>query len=63
MKTFCVEVYDEETIQMMKFIKNEQGIYYAEQFRRGLRLYFLELQKRKQESENKAVSKNKRKQK
>ena len=49
MKMFTIEIYDDETIDMLEKIKNEKDITYSDQFRRGLKLLFAELEKENQE--------------
>ena len=48
MKMFTIEIYDDETIDMLEKIKNEKDITYSDQFRRGLKLLFAELEKKDQ---------------
>ena len=49
MKFYGIEIYDDETNDMIEKIKNEKDISYSDQFRRGLKLLFAELEKENQE--------------
>ena len=53
MKMFTIEIYDDKTIDLLEKIKNEKGITYSDQFRRGLKLLFAKLEKEDQAKETK----------
>lgn len=51
-RVYLIEIYDEQTIEKLKKLKEEEGVNYAFAFRKGLRMFFNEYESNKSSLNN-----------